>query len=58
MEAQTIKDKIQEAQKLKNTGNDFFKQNNYKKALGAYHQANLYIVGLQEKGSKYYEYSK
>lgn len=55
---QSIDGKISEAKRLKDAGNEFFKANDYKKALGAYHQANLFITGLHEKGSQYYAYSK
>jgi tetratricopeptide (TPR) repeat protein len=47
-----------EAEKLKQQGNLFFQQKDFKKALAKYHQANLYLAGLQEKGSAYYSYSK
>jgi hypothetical protein len=58
MDIQSNQAKIAEALRLKELGNQHFKEKEYKKALTAYHQANLYLTGLQEKGSSYYSYNK
>lgn len=47
-----------EAAKLKEQGNELFKQKDYVKALRAYHQANLYLSGLIDKESPFATYSK
>ncbi|ELR19437.1 tetratricopeptide repeat domain containing protein [Acanthamoeba castellanii str. Neff] len=47
----TNEDKIATAQQLKEEGNSFVKQQDYGKALLAYHKAWLYVKGLGDDGS-------
>lgn len=54
---ESIADKLSEAERLKQEGNQFFQQKDFKKALARYHQANLFLAGLQDKNSAYFSYA-
>lgn len=43
---------IEQAEAHKQTGNAFFKEGNYQKALGSYHKVFLYVNGVQVPGEK------
>lgn len=49
--------KIQEAERLKLEGNEFYRAQNYKKALSCYHKVFFMINGFLDPSNKYNEYS-
>ncbi|EAR85587.1 tetratricopeptide repeat protein (macronuclear) [Tetrahymena thermophila SB210] len=51
-----IGQKIDESKRLKEEGNQFFKQKDYKKALSSYNKAILYVIGLVGENDEHYQY--
>ena len=45
----TTDEKLQKAQSLKDEGNEFFKQKDYKNAMKKYHRALLHVKGLTDQ---------
>ena len=49
-----VQSKIEEATRLKQEGNIFFKAHEYKKAISSYNKALMYVNGLVGTGDTYY----
>lgn len=49
---------VQEAERLKAEGNQYFKDKNFKKALASYAKVFCFLNGFQHKDSELYQYAK